>query len=79
LIILVIKGRANDFMYLDVGKALDSVLHNILVFKLKRCGLDRWTTQQVRNFLDGYSQRVAVNNSMSHWRPVTSGISQESL
>ncbi|RMC20740.1 hypothetical protein DUI87_01592 [Hirundo rustica rustica] len=64
---LVDAGKALDIVYLDFSKAFDTVSHSILLDKLAAHGLDRSTLCWVRNWLDGWAQRVVVNSAASSW------------
>ncbi|RMC22475.1 hypothetical protein DUI87_00789 [Hirundo rustica rustica] len=70
---LVDAGKAVDVVYSDFSKAFDTVSHSTLQDKLSAGGLDKSTLHWVRNWLDGWAQRVVVNGSASSWWPVTSG------
>ena len=43
------EGRAVDVVDLDFSKAFDTVSHNILRGKLRKCGLDEWSVRWIEN------------------------------
>ncbi|CAM5115200.1 unnamed protein product [Eretmochelys imbricata] len=70
------EGKAVDVLFLDFSKAFDTVSHSILASKLKKYGLDEWTVRWIESWLDCQAQQVVINDSMSSWQPVSSGVPQ---
>jgi len=71
-------GQVVDNTYLDFSKTFDKVSHRLLLEKLMRCGLDKWS-EWVGSWLTGRTQRLVVNSSSSYWQPVTSGVPERSI
>lgn len=66
------EGRTVGVICLDSSKASDSVSHYILIGKLRKCGLDKWTVRWTKNWLNGRAQRVMISGIESSRRPVDS-------
>jgi len=73
------EGRALGVVYLDFSKAFDTVSHNILLGKLRNCGLDEWSVSWIENWLNGRTQRVVISGTDSTGRTVASGVPQGSV
>jgi len=73
------EGRAVDVVYLDFSKAFDTVSHNILLGKFRKCGLDEWSVRWTENWLNGTTQRPVISCNESSWRLVTSGVPHGSV
>lgn len=73
------QGLAWDCIYLDFSKAFDKVPHQRLLAKLEAHGIEGKILSWIGNFLSDRQQLVTVGESMSGWKPVTSGIPQGSV
>jgi len=43
------EGRAVDVVYFDFHKAFDAISYNMLVMKLRKCGIDEPTVKWIEN------------------------------
>ena len=73
------RGGNIDTIYLDFAKAFDTVPHQRLLMKLRGYGIEGRILTWIEAFLTGRRQRVVVNDSLSSWADVTSGIPQGSF
>ena len=68
-----------DCSYVDFAKAFDRVSHQRLLTKLYNIGIRGNLMNWIKDFLKGREQRVVVNNELSDWASVVSGIPQGSV
>lgn len=67
-----------DAIYLDFAKALDSVNHNLLLYKLAKFGLKGGTLKWSLSYLTSRELRVRVKGKLSDSFVASSGVPQES-
>ena len=73
------QGGCIDSIYCDFMKAFDKVPHKRLLYKVSKYGIKGNILGWVTSFLNGRTQCVNMNGSISASSPVTSGIPQGSV
>ena len=68
-----------DVMYLDLCKAFDSVSHTKLLYKLHTYGISEKLWNWFKSYLHDRQQCVRVDNAISCFLPVLSGVPQGSI
>jgi len=68
-----------DAVYIDFAKAFDSVSHAKLLQKVKSYGINYELYTWVSEFLSNRTQRVYIQNDVSDFLPVISGVPQGSV
>ena len=68
-----------DIIYLDYSKAFDTVPHKRLLLKLEAIGIRGNVLHWIEDFLYNRRQRVIVNEAVSNWADVLSGVPQGSV
>ena len=61
---------------MDLSKAYDCLPHDLLIAKLRACGLDRSSLRLLMDYLSSSKQRTKVSSSYSKWSEIKHGIPQ---
>jgi len=59
------EGKIPDVVFLDFSKVFDTVPHSILLDKLSKCEMNRYTVLWVKNWLKGRAQRIVHETTIS--------------
>lgn len=73
------KGKDVRFVFCDISKAFDRVLHKGVLYKLKLYGICNQITNWVENYLVERKQKVFLDGFSSSLRHTTSGVPQGSV
>ena len=66
-------------VYLDLSKAFDTLDHEILLYKLKYYGFDNLSLNLMKSYMTERKQFVAINETMSEFLDIKTGIPQGSV
>ena len=75
----LLNGYDHDVIYLDFAKEFDKVDHEILIHKLRQCGVQGKLLKWIKQFLINRKQFVTINGFHSMLALVLSGVPQGSV
>ena len=64
---------------MDLCKAYDSLLHDLLVAKLEVYGIDKNGLNLTHNYLTNCKQKTKISSSYSDWHDIVRGVPQSSI
>ena len=76
---LVDKGGAFGALLIDLLKAFDCILHDLIIVKLEAYGFQIDALRIVYDCPSNRKQRVKLNKTFSSWRDIEYGVSQASI
>ena len=72
-------GFINAMCLIDLTKCFDTIDHNLLTKKLERYGIKGSELRWFSNYLSDRTQAVQINNVMSDFKPLLTGVPQGSV
>ena len=73
------NGKAVGALLTDLSKAFDCLNHDLLIAKLEAYGFDQASLKYIYSYLSDRKQRTRINNSLSSWAGINSGVPQGSI
>ena len=66
-------------MLIDLSKAFDCILHDLLIAKLATYGFDYQSLEIMESFLSNRQQRTKINNAFSRYSEIIYRVSLRSI
>ena len=73
------KGGFLGTILMDLSKAYDCILHELLIAKLKCYGIDNGSLRLILDYLTHQKQRTKIGSSFSSWCDINTGVPQGSI
>ena len=75
----IYRGLLNDEIFIDLKKAFDTTVHDVILKILIKYGVDQDALKWVKSYLTKRMQRCNVNNHLSSASPLNCGVPQGSI